>query len=360
VWLGATSAEGAPARASFDYLCMSRITGQAQLDDRLAIAEELQPLFPEVRLLHGIEYSYGAEGGHRHHLGGELELPDFPAGLPARSGKSLTNEELVAKTLAAGGMPIANHPFGTNGKRLTQAQAEFHARDYVARLKANDAEGGLQGIETYYRTRAGASLEQHLFLAYSAIRNGMPLTLSGVSDNHWGRNGSWIEEKNHFVTGVYAATTSDTDLVDALRRGRAYTAEIGSYNGRIDLAFDDDETPVVMGQIDVRPGLVSRRLRILASALPKTGLVEVHQIPLDDSLDGDPGGVIAVLPASAFSNGVATVSVPVDRDSAFTVHVGNQRSASKPIKRIGGSNPIWHLNAEPTTWTIPDHRRVAG
>jgi hypothetical protein len=145
-------------------------------------------------------------------------------------------------------------------------------------------------------------------------------------------------------------------MIDALRRGRAYSAEIGSYNGQLDLSLDDR---AVMGQIDVRPGVVSRQLNIQATALTGTNMVEVYQIPIDASMDGEPGGVIATLPPSAFVQGMASIQVDTTRDSAFAVMVCARSKPTVPYRRTGGSNPVWHLTQEPTTWRIPAFRRPA-
>ncbi len=351
-WFGATSRNRAPANVLFDYLRMSRITGQPQFVDRLAITREIAPRFPGLALYNGTEISYN--GGHRGWLGGTVTLPNYNT-QKTTGGSSLTNTQLVQSVLAGGGMPIANHPFGTSSTvTLSPSAATTKALAYVQNLLLTNAEGGLQGLETFYQQRAGASLEQHWWLARMAIRNGLPLTLTGASDDHGGQVGAWASQPNRFVTGIHAASVGETDLIDALRRGRAYGAEIGSYDGQLDLALDDR---VVMGQIDVRPGTVSRRLTIQATALTAANVVEIYQIPIDGSMSGEPGGVVAVLSASAFASGPATIEVDTTRDSAFAVMVGRQ-AATGAVERIAGSNPVWHLTQEPT-WTIPGYRRAS-
>lgn len=139
------------------------------------------------------------------------------------------------------------------------------------------------------------------------------------------------------------------DLLSAQARGRVYAAELVSFSGQLDLSLDQD----VMGQVGIRPELSSRRLQILATNLPKKSSVEIWQIPVDlGGFDDEPGGVIATLPCTAFSGGLAALDVDTTTDCAFAVTVRTSGG-----KRVGGSNPIWHCQAEPA-WTIPDNRRA--
>ncbi len=347
LWLGASSANQGTAHACFDYLRMNRLRGQAQLDDRDAIAAELAGRFPTVKLLNGSELSYG--GRHRQWLGGEVRPPTYGDTEKAKGAPSPSTNELVAMILAGGGMPIANHPFGTDHKRMPEEVAAAETRAYVADLLDSTPEERVQGVEVFYRERGGGSLEQHLRLFRLAVANGLVLTATGASDNHWGRTGSWIEETNHFITSIWADDVEETSLLSAQRRGRAYCSELGSFSGQLDLSLDDD----VMGQIGVRPEKVTRRLNIMATQLPKRSWVEVWKIPIGGGLDAEPGGVVERIPDTAFTGSTGSLDVDTDNDCAFAVTVANRKG-----KRLAGTNPVWHLRSEPTSWSIPEERRA--
>ena len=347
LWLGATSTARTVAHVCFDHLRMSRQNGRVQLDDRAAIAAELEARAPSVRLYNGSELSYG--GAHRQWLGGDVRPPEYDTD-QAKGGSSPTTDQLVAMVLAGGGMPIANHPFGTNGKKMTDAVAASEARRFVGEALDSPADARVQGLEVFYRQRGGGSLEQHLRLFRLAVANGLVVTATGASDNHWGRVGSWAEETNHFITSIWADDVAEDSLLAAQRRGRAYCSELGSYGGQLDLSLDDD----LMGQIGVRPRRLTRSLNIKATQLPAGSSVEVWKIPIGGGLDAEPGGIVDRVPSTAFAGSVATVGVDTGEDAAFAVTVVTDKG-----KRVAGSNPVWHLRAEPTQWTIPEDRRVA-
>jgi hypothetical protein len=345
VWLGATSARRT-AHASFDYLRMDRVYGQAQLDDRVAIASELAARVPGVRLYNGTELSYG--GAHRQWLGGEVQLPVYPTD-KAKGGASPSTDALVAMILDGGGMPVANHPFGTDSKRMTDAQAATEARAYVVDLLDSPADARVQGVEVFYRQRGGASLEHHLRLFRLAVANGLVVTATGASDNHWGRTDSWIEEQNHFITSIWADDVGEESLVDAQRRGRAYCSELGTFDGQLDLSLEGD----LMGQVGVHPGTVTRQLTVMATQLPKGSSVEVWKVPIGGGLDAEPGGVVERIPQTAFTGTTAMATVDTAEDCAFSVTVVNRKG-----KLVAGSNPVWSLQDEPATWSIPEDRRA--
>ena len=196
----------------------------------------------------------------------------------------------------------------------------------------------------------GGSLEQHLRLFRLAVANGVVITATGASDNHWGRVGSWAEETNHFITNIWADDVEEASLLSAQRRGRAYCYELGTFSGELDLSLDGD----LMGQIGVRPGKVTRKLNILATGLLKGSWVEVWKIPIGGGLDTEPGGVVERIPATAFAGSIETVDVDTSNDCAFVVTVANKKG-----KRFAGTNPVWHLQDEPTSWSIPEERRAS-
>ena len=347
LWLGATSSSRGTAHASFDYLRMNRLYGQAQLDDRDGIAEEIAARLPSVRLFNGSELSY--KGVHRQWLGGDVRPPTYNFTDKAKGAPAPSTDELVAMILAGRGMPIANHPFGTDSKRMTDAQAATESRAYVADMLDSPANARVQGLEVFYRQRGGASLDHHLRLFRLAVANGLVVTATGASDNHWGRADSWIEEQNHFITSIWADDVGEESLLDAQRRGRTYCSELGNFDGQLDLSLDGD----LMGQIGVHPGTVTRRLTVMASRLPKGSSVEVWKIPIGGGLGAEPGGVVERIPQTAFQGTTATATVDTPDDCAFSVTVVNKKG-----KLVAGSNPVWSLQDEPATWSIPEDRRA--
>ena len=208
-----------------------------------------------------------------------------------------------------------------DGPTLTDAQAHQHAVSYLHTLQAQNWEGGLQGLETFYRMRGGATLEHHLWLYWQSVRLGQTLTATGVSDNHWGQVGGWAREPNHFVTGIFATSRSEADLLNAQRSGRAYAAEIGSFEGQLDLTFADDGA--VMGQVSMaNSNSVTRRLTLLANGVPANkkdaAQLELWQIPVDGVTDQSTG------PATLFA----------------TTRAGSRTRTSLTCRRTG-TTPTW-------------------
>lgn len=347
LWLGATAENRASANVCFDYLRMTRVTGQAQFEDRRSITRSLAETYPNLVMYNGTELSYQ---DHRQWLGGDIALPDYGDTQRAQPSDRIPASDVVKMIVAGGGLAVANHPYGTNGPKLSDSEAATTASAVVSELIKTSAEGGLKGIEIFYRSRAGASLEQHWRLYRLAVRNGLVLTASGVSDNHWGRADSWREETNRFTTNIFAADRSEKSLLAAQSAGRAFAAEIGTFAGALDIALDSD----VMGQIAVRPRRVTGTLTVTATDVPADGCVEVWKVPVDlGGVTGEPGGVVAQIPAGDFSGGLASLEVDTTSDCAYAVMVLNAKG-----RRVAGSNPVWHLRAEPTQWAIPEDRRA--
>jgi hypothetical protein len=110
-----------------------------------------------------------------------------------------------------------------------------------------------------------------------------------------------------------------------------------------------------MGQVSIARAQ-TRKLTIFASGLPSGSSVRVVQGVVDYAGGAAPDprtSTLAALPASAFSTGARTVTVPSRQATFVRVEV---LSASGGLV-LAGSNPIWALPvAPPPGRTIPGDR----
>ncbi len=365
LWFGATSQAGAAAEGWFANGLISR--DQTGGDDPLKLQAEifdaLDDRYPTVRIRHGLEISLNAR--HSNWFGGSFHLPVYGQDLPISGDVTAEATKLIHAT---GGLSSINHPFGVQSRDPatggTSPQASIDAARHAAALRylGNNAYDGADIIEAGYHSRgaagqgAVAALEDHLALWDTLSRNGLFLTGNGVSDNHTGHVGVWSDDsdRNTFATHLWAASDGEADLLDALRAGRAYCAEIlGSFTGALWLQLDANP----MGSVSVNPA-PRRPLTIVATGLPANGVVEVVRGPVDyaGTAQPDPAtAVVATMPASAFANRGRVATVLVDTSASCFVRVNVLDTTT--ARRTAFSNPIWLLR-EPPPNGIPPARRA--
>ena len=118
------------------------------------------------------------------------------------------------------GLMSMNHPFGPNdGPQLSAAGMEA-ARAATYTTLNGVAVDHADILEVGYTLRGSVNTLTHLALLDTFVRNGYFLTGTGVNDDHGGMN--WPNLSNGFVTGIWAASAAQADLVTALAGGRAF------------------------------------------------------------------------------------------------------------------------------------------
>jgi hypothetical protein len=158
--------------------------------------------------------------------------------------------------------------------RLTQAQQDALLASVATRLLGTGVYG-CDILEAGYNLRAGVDLAHHVALWDVMSRNAVFLTGIGVSDDHGGTN--WYGMPNNWATSVWAASTSQADLIAALSTGRSWCGSLSGFRGRLDLMVDGSSP---MGSVSVSSAN-SRQLAAGATGIPAGGSVQVLQGAVD-------------------------------------------------------------------------------
>jgi hypothetical protein len=335
LYVGAASRRSARAAGCFDYLRFSRsVAGNQPLDTQALIMGGYAAAFPSVRQHAGLEVSLYPQ--HVNWYGGQVSLPDYGT-LPISPAASDTaTGQFITDIHAAGGLASFNHPFGVEpgGGPLPVADQEAQRRTVAAKLIGNRAfDADL--LEAGYRQRGGVTIERHISVWDACSRNGIFLTGNGVSDNHAGQG--WASETNNFLTWAWAAGSTESDLLAALRAGRCYFGDLRRFRGTLDLAVDQT---CPMGSVSISQQL-SRSLTIKATSIPTGGVVRLVQGVVD--YEGpDPGTTSRSFPASDFSGGARTVRLDTATSSFARVEVLDSAGLL-----VACSNPVWLLRETP-------------
>jgi hypothetical protein len=258
--------------------------------------------------------------------------------------------QMVSDVRTGGGVVSWNHPFGANGgPLLPQAQQDAKRRSVFAAMLANDRYGA-DVLEVGYQVRGQVNLQGHLALWDTFSRYGVFLTGTGANDDHDGLN--WSSLNNGFMTGLWAPSVEQPDVVAALLSGQAYTYHAGRWPGGASLDLVADAS-IPMGSVVV-DGKTSHTLTIQASAMPTGSKLDVVIGPVDYT-GSDPGTATlkTFTAASVGSAGLASLVV----DTATSCFVRTQvRNSGGQI--IGIGNPIWFLTAPPPTGIPPERDTV--
>jgi hypothetical protein len=288
--------------------------------------------------------------------GADVHLNPFGAGQYFADYTALSSDPRVWPTQvtdqvhALGGLTSYNHPFGNaNGPLLAAAARTTKRRQVFADLQSVQRHH-CDLVEVGYQLRGQVDAATHLDLWDTFSRNGNFLTGNGTMDDHSGQ--AWRSKSNAFVSGAWASSRSEADLLAAMAAGRMYVTHLNKYfGGQLDLLVDD---VVPMGAVSVSTR-TSRQLTIQATNLPAKASVQLVTGPVDFAGAQDPGTVVTrTFAASAFSAGTTSVSVPTTSSTFVRITV---RSSSGAI--IGASNPIWLLREQPPGG-IPAARRASG
>lgn len=346
--LVASALTGGTAAGYFDRLrfVRARNDGQLPLQTQGELARAYEEQFPTVRQIQALELSLTTP--HLGWYGGRLALPDHRGEQAGASLDPARAAAAVKLVQSRGGVASYNHMFGTGTGGLTALQQEKARQLKAAELVVNQALG-CDLLEVGYRLRGGCTLDQHVSVWDSCSRNAVFLTGTGVSDDHKGKD--WAGLELNFVTWAWARSSDTDDLVDALRRGRAYFGDPRHFRGRIDLTVDGT---VPMGSVGVSDR-DSRELWLEVAGIPPGGSVDVLRGDVDHA---GPDQVDPVLSTTTLRAGdfdaadVATVTV--DCSVSRFVRLVVKTADGVPV---GFSNPIWLLRERPPRG-IPKARRT--
>lgn len=341
-------AQSGEASAHFDGLHFIRRANSKQqpLRTQTELANAYEAQFPTVRQIQAVELSLITP--HIGWYGGKLTLPDHHGEGAAATVDPADALAAVRAVHAAGGLASYNHPFGTETPKLNEAQQDKARRVKSAELISNKALG-CELLEVGYRLRGGCTLDRHVSVWDNSSRNGIFLTGTGVSDDHKGKD--WLNQQLNFVTWVWAASDAEPDLLDALRRGRAYFGDPAHFRGRLDLMVDGK---VPMGAVSVADD-DKRQLAIHLDGLPDGGRVQVIRGDVDFAgpEEVDPKLDIRELTASDFDR-AGRAKVTVDTGASRFVRVTLVTSDNLPVAY---SNPVWLMKERPNAG-IPIARQV--
>lgn len=339
LWFWAGSRNRAKSDAYFANARINRT--QVNGDDPLQAQAELMEVLSQrwgVAWARALEVSLN--GKHSNWFGGDLHMPNY--GVLGTGNVTAATTELIH---GYGGLASYNHPLGVKQVGLSSQSTQDSARRKLAATLIKNRCYGTDIIEVGYHQRGGASLETLMALADSLARNGIWLTYNGVSDNHTGTYLSWTNDKAHntFATSTWATSTSEADLLAALRAGRTSCRELGVLPGSI--WFDVDGSP--MGSVTVSAAS-ARTLKMTVTGLPTAGHVEVVQGPVDYAGAGtpDPGTrVVRTVDVAALAAG--EVRVTLDTSSSCFVRLNLYDAVQG--RRTAFTGPTWLLRSAPPT-----------
>jgi hypothetical protein len=353
---GATSQNGAPAEGYFDYHRFNRdpaaLAGDAPLQLQQQLLARYQSVFPAVAAMQAIEYSY--YGYHANGFGPVQHLPVYPDGdrvnPPNNAGFSRVISDQVQ---AAGGVSSYNHPFGTSTSKPWAIDQQDATRRKTAVTMLGTSANDANILEVGYAQRGNLSLAEHLMLFDTMWRNGLWMTATGVTDDHFAHAGTWVKGTNRYVTTVWTASAQVGDLLTALKAGRAFCWDLPYFKGgALDLMVD---TVAPMGSISVRSDADQRQLTIVAVGVPAGGSVQVVRGLIDyagPSYPDPASQVVATIPAADLATGSTTVAIDTTASCFVRATVFTSAGAV-----VAFSNPIGLLREAPPTPVPPE--RVA-
>jgi hypothetical protein len=327
--VGVAAPAGATASAVFDRLLFHRAQrGQAGEDLRAAVLDRYREEYADVTHHRAYEISMVR---HLNWYGGDQTMPSFPSP-PLRDNDPGLTASMIDFLHAHGGVVCWNHPMDVEG------------RDSLAALMIERNNLGADLVEI-----GRDPLNDLLWVFDVAARNAIFFTAIGASDDHAGRN--WLDQEERWLTYAWAASTARGDLVEALRRGRAWFTDPVRYRGELNLT--------VLGLPAMGSVLVTRLplipVTITATDLPADATVEVITGKVDRAgvADLNPATTVRALRPVLFNPG--PYLLPLTTKGG--VYVRTQvRGADGAV--IAVSNPFWVLPEAPPGNGVPDARRL--
>jgi len=243
---GLETRAGARATLVIDDLRIDQeLQGEEQFQRQLELLQAIEPAYPGLTQLQGVEISYAAR--HLNEFSVETGLLDYdalareagydvedPARFDEARFKELIVERAVEGAHARGGLVSWNHLFGVNPPGSERGKTPERMLEI---LLAEDA-FGVDLLEVGYRDRAGASLADHLWVWDRAALAGRRLVGIGTSDAHGGPQDRWDTNPNNFVSWIYAAAPEKAALIEGLRAGRVLFGDLTRFDGALDLVTD--------------------------------------------------------------------------------------------------------------------------
>jgi hypothetical protein len=322
---------GASADVSFvvDRLIFnrSRRGGQDAEDLRAEVLANYRDEYSDVTHYRAYEVSLVR---HLNWFGGDQTLPSFPSP-PYRDNDPTLAASMVDFLHGHGGIVCWNHPL------------DVETRDSLALLMIERNKLGVDLVEI------GRSPQTDLLWVYDvAARNALFFTAVGASDDHDGTD--WLTEPERMITYVWAESTRKDDLVAALRRGRAWFADLARYRGSVDIRSGG---ATVMGGVAIT-GASTVPLELVATGLPKGSTLEVVTGVADLAGAGKlaPSTTVQKVAATAVTNGRYTFNAKPGNGSYVRTMV---RLSDKTLAAV--SNPVWLLRKAPPRG-IPADRKL--
>ena len=333
ITLNAVSA-GLPVSGNFDYLRFFRqyTTGNIPFETQQAIGAGYAATFPGVTQRQGMEM--GLEQPHINWFGGAISIPTY-AGVTSETYEAYLQEQVV-NCHTAGGLTSYNHPYGTTNPALLPQPTQDSMMSQVAATLLSNYALGSDILEVGYVHRAGVDLNHHVGLWDVLSRNALFLTGNGTNDDHGGTDWANVNS-NNWVTWVWAPSTGEADLSNALGAGRAWTSSL-NYPCSLDLLVDG---VCPMGSVSVS-SLPVRNLELFATGIPPGGSLQVLQGAVDYA--GQAALVPNVTPIASFSSIPGAVSIPIDTATSSFLRTALLNSTGSVV---AVSNPIWLLQQAP-------------
>jgi hypothetical protein len=338
----------------FDYLRFHRtISGHASLKQQADMGAALAPKHPGVTQHQGLEVSWRLP--HINWFGAGVQLPSYGEMTTSQWGPHL-RDVIIPNIHSSGGLVSYNHPYGTAFKHLLPPKQQNAVLAQVARellpSASSPAALGADILEVAYNLRVGMDLTHHVGLWDVMSRNAVFLTGSGTSDDHIAQD--WATFTNNWITGAWAASTAQSDLLAAIVAGRAWCASLSGFaRGALNLNVDGT---CPMGSVSVS-SLTSRKLTVTATGIPAGGSLHVLQGHVDYAGAASPvpdTKVIARFSQGSLAGAGGQKKLPVDTKQESFVRTAVLNAAGKVI---GVSNPVWLLRKQPPAG-IPAPRRV--
>ena len=157
--------------------------------------------------------------------------PYLPSSAPLMPGASdIQVENFVPLVHAVNGLVALNHPFGAgSGAVLPPADQEARVQSLLDTLLPVNA-WGLDMIEIY-KARAQVDMTYHMRLWDLLAVNNIPLCAVSASDAH----GAPFFDSHYMVTWIEAASMGQDDLLEGLRRCRAFFGDLSRFDGVLDI-----------------------------------------------------------------------------------------------------------------------------
>lgn len=336
---------GSKSSGYFDYLRISRQqSGEVQLATQRALQTKYAHRFPNVTQHQGLEISLFTT--HVNWFGGNVALPAYVGINPSNYDQYLRGA-VVPDIHRVGGLASLNHPFGAgSGPALAASTQQTLMQELGASLISSKALG-TDLMEVGYHQRAGVDIAHHIGLWDICSRNGIFLTGTGTTDDHFCTG--WTQVNNDWITSAWARNTSEPALLSALGAGRSWSTSLSRYRGVLDIEADGCHP---MGSVSVANS-ARRTVTVTATDLPTGAVLEVVQGQVDYAGPAHPlpgNRTIARYTAQDMKRGSRSLAVDTNNSSFVRTVVHNATN-----RIVGLSNPVWLLHDVPPTG-IPSRR----